>query len=434
MQYIIQAPPRTGKSLYMMYLIDQISKREPHRMIVTNMIGMSYPGVISVTSTQYKPIDWRDFPNGTVFILDEAHEHPALSADDLLKDLQIDESEYDKRIEQINRDTSTNAIEKKEKTASINRERKLALVKKKEEILDIGRSLTLHGHFGFDIYLITQDISLLNNAAKKATGRHLILRRLFGWNMILIYTYNEPQTSFTSSTRGNAISIRPWFYRPSLYKYYISSEVHNVKKTAPMGIVFALLLLVALFSVGYYKIMNAGFFTKNKEKEAAVPTKADDQGFDLTKPENKDGTIPVQGFGGLDERTQEQRQADYEKLLQQNHTQLVKYNPNNPYDFDQSQLNYTVTELPQFAGCVQYDGKYYAYTQQATRLNVSQADCKKYMSGDRPFNYFRSSNAQGSFQGGNTGNSSQTTPQTVIEQTYDRSYEKAPGELAHGFG
>ena len=37
------------------------------------------------------------------------------------------------------------------------------------------------------------------------------------------------------------------------------------------------------------------------------------------------------------------------------------------------------------------NGRYQAYTQQGTKINVSEADCKKLINeNDRPFNYFAS--------------------------------------------
>lgn len=62
--------------------------------------------------------------------------------------------------------------------------------------------------------------------------------------------------------------------------------------------------------------------------------------------------------------------------------------------------------MPVFSGCTKFNGKYYAYTQQGTKLNVSSEDCRKLIeNGDRPFNYFASSQQQQSQQ-----------PQQQIEQ------------------
>ena len=68
----------------------------------------------------------------------------------------------------------------------------------------------------------------------------------------------------------------------------------------------------------------------------------------------------------------------------------VSYNPNTPFNDESfTDLTYEVTAKPVFAGCAKFNGEYIAYTQQGTRLKVSQADCRRVINdGDRPFNYF----------------------------------------------
>jgi hypothetical protein len=68
----------------------------------------------------------------------------------------------------------------------------------------------------------------------------------------------------------------------------------------------------------------------------------------------------------------------------------VSYNPNQPFDSDiQKHVSYEVTAKPVFSGCTKFGSKYQAYTQQGTKLDVSQADCERLIKqNDRPFNYF----------------------------------------------
>lgn len=428
MQYIIDAPPRTGKSQYMIYLIDKFTKKYPNRHIVTNIIGINYPGVISINSTLHKPVDWRDYPNGTIFIFDEAHEHPAFSADDLMKDIYVDTRDLDSIMTkvsngifdeqvlyhmdsffsfnqiddeqiQIIKDTIKNQKRlpidfKKQFFDDINKKKKQAVVKKKEDILDIGRSLTLHGHFGFDIYLITQDIKRLNAATIAATSKHLKLRRLFGWPMMFIYEYTDVQKYFAASTRNNAISIKLFFYRPYLYKYYISSESHNVPKSFPFLILLLLMIVPMLGYWGYTKLKagNAlGTFnektvtTQDNSKQSAdgsAPTAA-------TDTEAKTATVDCNVYQNLHLPECQAVQKEKNAKLQSEVRQSIGYNPNSPYNDLSQSMEYQATAKPVFSGCMKYGGKYYAYTQQGTKLNVSSDDCKKLIEdGDRPFNYF----------------------------------------------
>ena len=55
----------------------------------------------------------------------------------------------------------------------------------------------------------------------------------------------------------------------------------------------------------------------------------------------------------------------------------------------QNHVSYEVTAKPLFSGCMKTGSKYQAYTQQGTKLDVSQADCERLIeNNDRPFNYF----------------------------------------------
>ncbi|WP_151800588.1 zonular occludens toxin domain-containing protein [Acinetobacter haemolyticus] len=428
MQYIIDAPPRTGKSQYMIYLIDKFTKKYPNRHIVTNIIGINYPGVISINSTLHKPVDWRDYPNGTIFIFDEAHEHPAFSADDLMKDMHVDTRDLDsimmkisngifdenvlyyidnyfsfnqideEQIEQI-KNTIKNQKRlpidfKKQLFEDINKKKKMAVVKRKEEILDIGRSLTLHGHFGFDIYLITQDIKRLNAATIAATSKHLKLRRLFGWPMMFIYEYSDVQKYFAASTRNNAISIRLFFYRPYLYKYYISSEDHNVQKSFPLMILMLLMIIPLLGYWGYSKLKSAnalGLFDEKSAQEVSTQEQnkqaADGSATTATSEEQK--SVDCNVYDNLHLPQCQLIQKEKNAQLQSEVRQAIGYNPNSPYNDLSLSMNYQASAQPVFSGCIKYDGKYYAYSQQGTRLNVSSDDCKRLIEdGDRPFNYF----------------------------------------------
>ena len=61
-QTVISAPPRTGKSLYTVEVMERITRFESHRMIYTNIIGITLPGVISIKSSTHKPFDFSKLP------------------------------------------------------------------------------------------------------------------------------------------------------------------------------------------------------------------------------------------------------------------------------------------------------------------------------------------------------------------------------------
>ena len=363
MQTLISAPPRTGKSLYCMSLIDQLSRKHPNRRIYTNIIGMNYPGVLTINSTPEKPFDWRDLPDGSIVFFDEAHEHPAFSAQDLLGTARTD-----------------------------------AEKKRKAEILDIGDSLTLHGHFGFDIYLITQNPKLLREQVRAACSVHYVMRRLWGLDVAMIYEFAEVQTYFANATRKQALSVKRFRYPKNLYKYYVSSNVHNIQKRVPLLYMSFFAIPVLIFAMGYSKASDTGFFGLfEKDKQAQqiekVPTDLPQAEIASYTPEQqKEIDTKRAEFMGLtyDQYMDLQNpQAQDEKNLALNQNsvdQIVNtYNANNPFDYSYMQAP-PVTAYQVFSGCM--NGV--AYDTQGTILHDAPKDlCKRVMKGDRPFNPYK---------------------------------------------
>ena len=362
MQTLISAPPRTGKSLYCMSLIDQLSRKHPNRRIYTNIIGMNYPGVLTINSTPEKPFDWRDLPDGSIIFFDEAHEHPAFSAQDLLGTARTD-----------------------------------AEKKRKAEILDIGDSLTLHGHFGFDIYLITQNPKLLREQVRAACSVHYVMRRLWGLDVAMIYEFAEVQTYFANATRKQALSVKRFRYPKNLYKYYVSSNVHNIQKRVPLLYMSFFAIPVLIFAMGYSKASDTGFFGLfEKDKQAQqekVPTDLPQAEIVSYTPEQqKEIDTKRAEFMGLtyDQYMDLQNpQAQDAKNLSANQNsidQIVNtYNANNPFDYSYMQAP-PVTAYQVFSGCM--NGV--PYDTQGTILHDAPKDlCKRVMKGDRPFNPYK---------------------------------------------
>ena len=363
MQTLISAPPRTGKSLYCMSLIDQLSRKHPNRRIYTNIIGMNYPGVLTINSTPEKPFDWRDLPDGSIIFFDEAHEHPAFSAQDLLGTARTD-------------------VEKK----------------RKAEILDIGDSLTLHGHFGFDIYLITQNPKLLREQVRAACSVHYVMRRLWGLDVAMIYEFAEVQTYFANATRKQALSVKRFRYPKNLYKYYVSSNVHNIQKRVPLLYMSFFAIPVLIFAMGYSKASDTGFFglfekDKQAEQIEKLPTDLPQAEIVTYTPEQqKEIDTKRAEFMGLTydqymDLQNPQSQDEKNLALNQNSIdQIVNtYNANNPFDYSYMQAP-PVTAYQVFSGCM--NGV--AYDTQGTILHDAPKDlCKRVMKGDRPFNPYK---------------------------------------------
>ncbi|TVT75260.1 zonular occludens toxin domain-containing protein [Acinetobacter colistiniresistens] len=420
MSIVISAPLGAGKTLYCMSEIDKISKKHPNTLIYTNIVGCTYPGVIMIQSTANKPFDWRDLPNGAVLIYDEAHEHPAFSKDDLLKTYEIDDSECIKNIATINARDDLKVKEKEELVRQERKKQEMRLIKAKDDILDIGRSLTLHRHFGIEIYFITQKPFKLNDSVKASVVEHLVLRRLFKLKAATIYTFAELQEQFGYSTRKNALSWRFWLYPKQMYKFYISAEQHEQGKKIPLSLIMWLLLPLIVVGSALKDSYNSPLFGPILEKwglksKAPVEQVVDQPNQSAhAQPESKSDKSDQIDCNlttnlHLEECQRYQKQKNEE--LQSNVRQAIGYNPNDPYKDLSASFNYQASTQPVFSGCIKYKGKYYAYTQQGTKLSVPEADCRRLIDdGDRPFNYFASQ--QGQIERVSTSGQMQLAPNT----------------------
>ncbi|MBF7686588.1 hypothetical protein I2F17_12245 [Acinetobacter sp. B10A] len=70
----------------------------------------------------------------------------------------------------------------------------------------------------------------------------------------------------------------------------------------------------------------------------------------------------------------------------------INYDPSKPYELEEAQkdVEYQVINTPKFSGCISAKGKYQAYTEQGTYLNVDKSVCDRLIAnaGDRPYDYF----------------------------------------------
>lgn len=378
-----------------MSLIDQLSRKHPNRRIYTNIIGINYPGVLSIHSTVENPFDWRDLPDGSIVFYDEAHEHPAFSAKDLLPPARTD-----------------------------------AEKKRKEQILDIGYSLTLHGHFGFDIYLITQNPKLLNEHVRAACSVHYVMRRLWGLDVAMIYEFAEVQTYFANATRKQALSVKRFRYPKNLYKYYVSSNVHNIQKRVPLLYMAFFAIPIAIFALGYSKASDTGFFglipkkqqtvqTENIHPEAVEVSLSDNERVQLDKLDAESLGLTLEQYRDLKDPTKQN--AQNLAHTQNSIDQIVsQYKASDPFDYSYMQAP-PVTAYQVFSGCL--NGT--PYDTQGTILHDAPKDlCKRVMAGDRPFNPYRNVNNGMVIQDSITQDYSQAAEQTV------QQVQLTPDELA----
>lgn len=342
----------SGKNRYETYFYDSVIYNELVKYINSQLdlkleyildVRQQYADIngLKVDNVLKTPDDWRTTPDGSIVYYDEAQQH-----------------------ERFRSGTQSN----------------------KDEIV---QKLQVHRHTGHDIWFITQSPRFLNAFVLDLVGEHFHLHRPYGAKLASVYYWRscrkQPQSNASREVAENEFVFK---YPKTLFDHYKSATAHSVKFKIPKkffwigGLAIGLLILVLnmVFSEKTQKFINPETAAKNQDESTLandataiapdlLPTECR-KGINVEKPEC------VKWFDELSS----------DKQVNENGTYTITYNPNKPYDLDYDQFQYQVTDTPQFVGCVQWDGKYYAYTQQGTRLSVPQSDCQKYMNGDRPFN------------------------------------------------
>lgn len=422
MAILITAPLGTGKTLYTIQLIFEYLNQG--RPVYSNIVGLKVVGVINVDSTAQSPFDWRDLPNDAVLFFDEAHEHPAFSERDLLKNLTIDE--YEKRLKDVETLDLTDT-KKKSLIATIEREYAKALRRKKEEILDIGLSMSMHRHFGQEIVLITQNPTKLNKDVLHNVTIHYVMRRKFGFEAANIWTFGEAMTTWGKSVADSALEKRYWRFPKHLYKFYVSSEKHNMKKYFPKKYYAYACIPLLIFYLGYSNASETGFFglipkkeqtvqTENIHPEAVEVSLSDNERDELDKLDAETLGLTLEQYRDLKDPTKQNQQNLVQAQNSIDHV-VSQYKASDPFDYSYMQAP-PVTAYQVFSGC--FNGV--AYDTQGTILHDAPKDlCKRVMAGDRPFNPYRNTNNAMVTENSITQDYSQAAEQTVqqVQLTLD---------------
>jgi len=128
--------------------------------------------------------------------------------------------------------------------------------------------LNTHRHRGYDIFLITQHPTLLDNSVRRLIGQHFHTVRKFGLERATVYEWSACNPSPESaSSQKSAVSLK-WAFPKEVYSWYKSAEVHTVKKAIPMKLVLAILFVIAVPCVGYYALTKY----QSRGKSEVVPS------------------------------------------------------------------------------------------------------------------------------------------------------------------
>lgn len=211
--YLVSATPGTGKTCWVVkQLLEWIELPENRdRKIYANIAGLKIEGI------DYPPDDFRECPDGSIIIYDEAQE-----------------------IEHYNSDS--------------------------RGVNPVAKALSKHRHRGFDIYFISQDPSLLHKYVLKNIYLHYYLWRPAQRQNVEIFTFARAIVSPTKEDFRNAYDVKWWRFDKHYLKYY-QSTVLNTSKPTPSSkkwsIIATFCIFMAMIAYFLYPALSLGEKLKN---------------------------------------------------------------------------------------------------------------------------------------------------------------------------
>lgn len=353
---LITGKPGSYKSAYLMSIaLDEI--KQGRLVYFCNFRGLQ------AEKYQLNVLDhfneWASVPDGSLVIIDE--------------------------VQEFTRDVPTNA--------------------KTEELPDWLTLLEKHRHRGIDIFVVTQHPMFIHTHIRRLLEKHIHMQRVQGmpwsnkreWQQVC----SDPENLDNATIKKGCTTT---IYRPNkkVFDYYESTVVDTHKFKIPRKLLTSLAMVGAALAFVFW--IGAPVFSKyiNTTGDKEVVQKIADNPNAPNPNFSAENQILVNISRCIDQfnLTEDQCREMYDpKVMQARHDQLQQttrnhiddvvsdYLPSDP--FKPIQVQYEVTAKPVFSGCMKTGSKYQAYTQQGTKLDVSQADCQRLIeNNDRPFNYF----------------------------------------------
>lgn len=250
--------------------------------------------------------------------------------------------------------------------------RSVATKAKTEDLPEHFTALEKHRHRGMDFYFITQHPMYIHTHIRRLLENHIHFQRSKG----LPYSVKREWQSVCDRPEDmknatSAMGCTVEMYRPdkNVFDFYESTvqDTHKLKVPRKLyfyGILIGFFLILFLFLGS--KTISYLSGTTEKPSVSSVVSAVDPS----SKLVNALPAPPDNPNLGL------------------------RYDPSKPFDYHPIDTRQP-SDFPKISGVIIWEGKCHAYSQQGTKIDLSQENCFKFFK-DRPFDYFGSSSSSSS--------------------------------------
>jgi hypothetical protein len=310
MIYLITGLPGNGKTLYTLWHVKERAERESRQVFYSGIPELKIDSWVEFE----KPELWNELPDGAIIVIDEAQrafrprpgrgDPPAHIAD-----------------------------------------------------------LETHRHKGYDLYVITQHPSLIDQNVRRLAGTHRHVVRTFGAQRAVIHEWGEVRMD--CERRRTDSSKTTWKYPKNVFDLYKSAELHTHKMQLPKQVYYLVIALVLLIAL----------FVKIKLGVDELTKKPDPDNPDTLLVDNPDSyavtrqgqlvnvrSAPVDYFGSQQPR--------------------IRGMPHTAPRYDELTIP---AETPVVSGCISMQGRCRCYTQRATPVDMAPEFCEALITQGLPF-------------------------------------------------
>lgn len=193
--------PGNGKTLFMLWYIQAKAKKENREVYYHNVKNLNTDAV--GPWMEFDPENWMDLPHGSIILIDECQE----------------------------------VFPRKPNGAVLP---------------GFYSELAKHRHKGFDIFLVTQHPTLIDNFVRRLVGQHFHSVRKFGLQRSTVYEWSACQPAPETVASHKSAVVLKWKYPKEVFGWYKSAEVHTVKRSIPAKLVLAILFVFSVIGVGVF--------------------------------------------------------------------------------------------------------------------------------------------------------------------------------------